>query len=226
MYIVLTRTLFVGPIPDHFEKNDVAKLFSKYGELASIIVSKKFKGKHNAFLKFTTRASTEAAKYESAGMLVEGVPVKVNWAFGFGPKKHFNYDRGDSIIPLSELSADEKDNLVIAPVGGFQGQPVHPMMVIEEPEAQYRPEWKNANEDQRGFKRQPPQSGANFEEISSNRKRGRFSTGTGPDDGYYNNNNNNNTMLFDTTAPMGGRGQGFYQQHQQYDSTIPYSDHH
>ncbi|GAA5807489.1 hypothetical protein MFLAVUS_000851 [Mucor flavus] len=231
---VLTRTLFVGPIPDDYEKEDVAHLFSKYGELASVIVSKKLKGRHNAFLKFLTRASTEAAKYGSAGLVVEDVPVKVNWAFGFGPKKHFNYDRGDSIIPLAELSHEEKDNLMTAPVGGFQGQPVREFMTVEEPEAQYRPEWKNADDNNQpartgAFKRQGP-SGANFEEINSSRKRGRFSGGGGGGnhDDYasrsppsrYNDQQN-------SPIRNGGRGQAFYQQ-QQYDPSIHvnhYSDH-
>lgn len=180
--------------------------------------------------------------------MVEDVPVKVNWAFGFGPKKHFNYDRGDSIIPLAELSSVEKDYLMNAPVGGFHGQPVRELMVIEEPEAQYRPEWKNTGgngddqhqqQQQRGFKRQQGNSigsGANFEEINNVRKRGRFS-------GNNNNNNNNNNdddggynnqapSRFYDSSPIrnGGRGHGFgYQQQQQqhYDgsSSIPYSDH-
>ncbi|CAO3654880.1 unnamed protein product [Mucor hiemalis] len=213
---VLTRTLFVGPIPDHYEKEDVAHLFSTYGELASVIVSKKLKGRHNAFLKFTTRASTEAAKYDSSGLVVEGVPVKVNWAFGFGPKKHFNYNRGDSIIPLAELSPDEKDNLQTAPVGGFQGQPVVELMTVEEPEAQYRPEWKNENNNS-GFKRQQPnggRSGANFEEINTSRKRSRFNGGGGGQD---------------PTSPSRygqqhqqdcNQQQGFYQQQQQYDPAM------
>lgn len=216
-FLVLTRTLFVGPIPDHYEKEDVAHLFSKYGELASVIVSKKLKGRHNAFLKFTTRACTEAAKYDSAGLIVEGIPVKVNWAFGFGPKKHFNYDRGDSIIPLAELSPDEKDNLMTAPVGGFQGQPVVELMTVEEPEAQYRPEWKNENNTHHtGFKRSSSagggggaggRTGANFEEINTSRKKSRF----GPPQQDFN--------------PQ----QGFYQQQQQqYDPAMAanqYYDH-
>jgi RNA recognition motif-containing protein len=241
LYIVLTRTLFVGPIPDHYEKEDVAHIFSKYGELASVIVSKKLKGRHNAFLKYTTGASTEAAKYDSINLVVEDVPVKVNWAFGFGPKKHFNYDRGDSIIPLAELSTEEKDNLMSAPVGGFQGQPVREFMTVEEPEAQYRPEWKNNDEpvQQRGggFKRQQGPSGANFEEINSHRKRGRFGN---------NNDNNNNGYGMMASLPQQQqqpmyndqqgsplRGQGFYQQQQQqqqqhYDPSISvnhYADH-
>ncbi|KAG1345895.1 hypothetical protein G6F63_005261 [Rhizopus arrhizus] len=165
---VLTRTLFVGPIPDHYEKEDVARLFNRYGEIASVIVSKKLKGRHNAFLKFTTRAATEAAKYDGAGLVVEGVPVKVNWGFGFGPKKHFDYNRGDSVIPLSELSAEEKDNLVIARIGGFQGQPVRDRMTIEEPEAQYKPEWKD--NDRGGGKR----GSHALEDGNNNRKRTRM----------------------------------------------------
>lgn len=233
----------MGPIPDHYEKNDVAQLFSKYGELASVIVAKKLKGRHNAFLKFTTRASTEAAKYESEGLVVEDVPVKVNWAFGFGPKKHFNYDRGDSIIPLAELSSVEKDYLVNAPVGGFHGQPVRELMVIEEPEAQYRPEWKQASgggdEQPRGFKRQQGGgnhmgSGANFEEINHGRKRGRFAANNNNNNKHNNNDdgyNQNPSKSFDfSPIRNGGRGHGFgfqQQQQQHYDgsSSIPYSDH-
>ncbi|KAI8988383.1 hypothetical protein BDF20DRAFT_808281, partial [Mycotypha africana] len=73
---VLTRTLFVGPIPDHFEREDVERNFERYGELRSVIVSKKFRGKHNAFLKYTTRAATERAKYEADGMRLEHNQVK------------------------------------------------------------------------------------------------------------------------------------------------------
>jgi hypothetical protein len=96
---------------------------------------------------------------------VEDVAVKVNWAFGFGPKKHFNYDRGDSIIPLAELSHEEQENLVTAPVGGFQGQAVRALMAIEEPEAAYRPEWKNESNNKR-----PMDDHA----MNNNRKRNRF----------------------------------------------------
>lgn len=174
--LVLTRTLFIGPIPDHYDKNEVAQLFSQYGDIASIIVSKKTKGRHNAFLKFKTRAATETAKYESEGLVVENVPVKVNWGFGFGPKKHFDYDRGDSIIPLTELSNDEKQNLVTAPVGGFQGQPVRDHMVIEEPEAHYRPEWKNSDNNKRSMD----------DHGMSNRKRTRFNDINQQQ--FYNNN--------------------------------------
>ncbi|KAF7724181.1 hypothetical protein EC973_001253 [Apophysomyces ossiformis] len=170
---VLTRTLFVGPLPDEYDKADVVRIFSRYGELGSVILSRKPKGKCNGFLKFITRAAVERAKYESAGLALKGVPVKVciiqdtdllvsqvNWAYGFGPKKLFSYERGESIIPLNQLSEEEQASLVTAPVGGFRGSAVRDQMTIEEPEVQYRPEWKkdgSAGEDGgRGWRGGPP----------------------------------------------------------------------
>jgi hypothetical protein len=43
------------------------------------------------------------------------------------------------------LSHEEKDNLVTTPVGGFRGQPVRDQMTIEEPEVEYKPEWKKSD---------------------------------------------------------------------------------
>ncbi|KAI9497622.1 hypothetical protein BDB00DRAFT_803392 [Zychaea mexicana] len=139
---VVTRTLFVGPLPGNYTRDDVADIFEKYGELNSIIVSKKIKSRVNAFLKYTKRASLEQAKRNTADLMVEDVRVKVNYGFGFGPRKLFDYERGESVISLNELSEDEKMSLVTAPIGGFQGQQVHDQMTIEEPEVEYRPEWK------------------------------------------------------------------------------------
>ncbi|KAG2217152.1 hypothetical protein INT45_011327 [Circinella minor] len=139
---VVTRTLFVGPLPGWFGKEDVAEIFEKYGEVHSIIVSKKQKSRVNAFLKYTKRSSLEAAKLGTTDLTIENTQVKVNYGFGFGPRKLFDYEQGVSIIPLNELSQDEKSNLVTAPIGGFQGLPVHDQMTIEEPEVEYRPEWK------------------------------------------------------------------------------------
>ncbi|KAI9261486.1 hypothetical protein BDA99DRAFT_511486 [Phascolomyces articulosus] len=139
---VVTRTLFVGPLPGWFVKEDVADIFEKYGELHSIIMSKKTKTRTNAFLKYTNRSSLEAAKLDTTELTIENIQVKVNYGFGFGPRKLFDYEQGVSIIPLNELSEDEKSSLVTAPIGGFQGLPVHDQMTIEEPEVEYRPEWK------------------------------------------------------------------------------------
>lgn len=36
---VLTRTLFVGALPESYTQRDVAEIFEKYGRLGSIIVS-------------------------------------------------------------------------------------------------------------------------------------------------------------------------------------------
>ncbi|ORY96355.1 hypothetical protein BCR43DRAFT_273468 [Syncephalastrum racemosum] len=139
---VLTRTLFVGPLPESFRQEDVRNHFSQFGEICSIILSRKGKSNRpNAFIKFRLRSSTEAAKEESANLHLQGGRVKVNWAYGFGPKKLFNYDRGDSIIPLSSLTPSDEASLVSAPLGGFQGAPLRDQMTVEEPEVDYRPDW-------------------------------------------------------------------------------------
>lgn len=117
---VLTRTLFVGALPESYTQRDVAEIFEKYGRLGSIIVTRKARVKANAFIKFETRAGIEAALRDTVNLRLEGSPVKVNWAYGFGPKKMFDYKLGESIIPLSELSENEKSSLVTAPVGVFK----------------------------------------------------------------------------------------------------------
>lgn len=39
VHVVLTRTLFVGALPESYTQRDVAEIFEKYGRLGSIIVS-------------------------------------------------------------------------------------------------------------------------------------------------------------------------------------------
>ncbi|KAI7859417.1 hypothetical protein BDC45DRAFT_496021 [Circinella umbellata] len=76
---VVTRTLFVGPLPGWFGKEDVAEIFEKYGEVHSIIVSKKQKSRVNAFLKYTKRSSLEAAKLGTTDLTIENTQVKVSF---------------------------------------------------------------------------------------------------------------------------------------------------
>ena len=101
---MVTRTLFVGPLPGWFGKEDVAEIFEKYGELHSIIVSfnlfsfiyffktmnsnfilyyyqvsKKQKSRVNAFLKYTKRSSLEAAKLGTTDLTIENTQVKVSF---------------------------------------------------------------------------------------------------------------------------------------------------
>ncbi|KAI8072751.1 hypothetical protein BC940DRAFT_123102 [Gongronella butleri] len=138
---LLTRSLFVGPLPPTITDQELHHIFGVYGHLVSIVVSKK--GPIcNAFLKFDSHQATRRAKYECV-LNFEGLATKVNWAFGFGPRRLFSYDTGESTIPLSELSPDELQTLTTTSMGGFHGQPVQPQMVIEEPHADYKPEWKN-----------------------------------------------------------------------------------
>lgn len=100
IYVVLTRTLFVGALPESYTQRDVAEIFEKYGRLGSIIVSillknvpsvgmtanfwlhekvtRKARVKANAFIKFETRAGIEAALRDTANLRLEGSPVKVS----------------------------------------------------------------------------------------------------------------------------------------------------
>ncbi|KAI7883737.1 hypothetical protein K492DRAFT_175055 [Lichtheimia hyalospora FSU 10163] len=171
---VLTRTLFVGALPESYTQRDVAEIFEKYGRLGSIIVTRKARVKANAFIKFETRAGIEAALRDTVNLRLEGSPVKVNWAYGFGPKKMFDYKLGESIIPLSELSENEKSSLVTAPVGGFQGQAVQDQMTIEEPEVAYRPEWKKDELNKPTNNRSRAHDGADDYYQQSRPKRRRF----------------------------------------------------
>ncbi|ORX59394.1 hypothetical protein DM01DRAFT_1404962 [Hesseltinella vesiculosa] len=143
---VLTRSLFVGPLPIDFAENDVYGIFGRYGQLVSVVVSNNAKAQaRNAFLKFSTHAETRDAKLDNPNLIIGDMHVKVNWAFGFGPRHLFNYDLGESIISLQDMSSDELDNLVTTELGGFRGQPVQPQMTIEEPAAAYKPQWRDPN---------------------------------------------------------------------------------
>ncbi|CAO3592483.1 unnamed protein product [Absidia cylindrospora] len=75
------------------------------------LVLRKNNNRHNAFLKYSTHQATRAAKYNSTNLEIHHRKVNVNWAYGFGPKRFFNYDAGESIIPLADLTDDEKRSL-------------------------------------------------------------------------------------------------------------------
>ncbi|KAI9303814.1 hypothetical protein BJ944DRAFT_96164 [Cunninghamella echinulata] len=128
---VLTRTLFVGPLPLNYEREDVEKLFANYGKL--IYVNMQRKVGCSAFVKLSSHQETRLLKYKTGVLNVKGLQTKVNWAFGFGPRNHFNFEAGESIIPLSELTNDEQTILSRSSIGGFHGAPITDKMTIEEP---------------------------------------------------------------------------------------------
>ncbi|ORZ20372.1 hypothetical protein BCR42DRAFT_408642 [Absidia repens] len=138
---VLTRSLFVGPLPYDCEAEEVEHIFSRYGDIISVILRKK-NNRHNAFLKYSTHQATRAAKYNSANLEIHHRKVNVNWAYGFGPKRFFDYERGESIIPLADLTDDERRSLTTTTLGGFRGGLLQDRMAVEEPEVPYKPEWQ------------------------------------------------------------------------------------
>ena len=125
----MTRTLFVGPLPGWFSKEDVAEIFEKYGELHSIIVSfnlfsviyfckikitnfilyyyqvsKKQKSRVNAFLKYTKRSSLEAAKLGTTDLTIENTQVKVSFILNLLGFFFFIYLSISSVFLLFFLS--------------------------------------------------------------------------------------------------------------------------
>ncbi|CDH50225.1 predicted protein [Lichtheimia corymbifera JMRC:FSU:9682] len=130
---VMTRTMYVGPMPSDVEEEDIRDLFSQYGEILSISFNDRPDKKRNAFVQFGNRDSLTAAKEGSQNLRMGGKPVTVNWAHGFGPKALYSYEKGDTVIKLDELTKEEAALLRSAPVGGFQGSRMRDQVIVEEP---------------------------------------------------------------------------------------------
>ncbi|KAH8554811.1 hypothetical protein BGW37DRAFT_517326 [Umbelopsis sp. PMI_123] len=136
---VLTRTLFVGPLPDTMTKQQIRDRFSEYGNVSSVVVHKTRNNMVNAFLKFDRRQALDHIKSTMNTFQLDKLIVKVNWASGFGPKMYFNYELGEAIVPLSAYTEIEKGYLKTGYYGGFQGSPFRDRVTIEEPDVEYRP---------------------------------------------------------------------------------------
>ncbi|CAO3687139.1 unnamed protein product [Umbelopsis ramanniana] len=136
---VLTRTLFVGPLPDAMTKQQIRERFAEYGNVSSVVVHKTRNNLVNAFLKFDRRQALDHIKSTMNTFPLDKLTVKVNWASGFGPKMYFNFELGEAIVPLSAYTDIEKGYLKTGYYGGFQGSPFRDRVTIEEPDVEYRP---------------------------------------------------------------------------------------
>lgn len=125
--------MFVGPMPSDVVEKDIRDLFSKYGEILSVIFNDRPDKRRNAFVQFGNRDSLAAAKEGSQHLRMGGKHVTVNWAHGFGPKSLYSYEKGDTVIKLDELTKEEAALLRSAPVGGFQGSRMRDQVIVEEP---------------------------------------------------------------------------------------------
>jgi len=136
---VLTRTLFVGRLPDTMTKQQIRERFSEYGNVSSVVVHKTRNNLVNAFLKFDRRQALDHIKTTMSTFQIGKLPATVNWASGFGPKTYFNYELGEAIVPLSAYTDIERGYLKTGYYGGFQGSRFRDRVTIEEPDVEYRP---------------------------------------------------------------------------------------
>lgn len=154
---VLSRTLYVGALPDFMREETLRELFEKYGDIETLTVNV---GKRNAFLKMTTRSSAEAVKencHRASISSPNGMStlIRINWACGYGPKEYFDFMTGVSTVPLNRLSKPEQTWMKTSYRGGG---PVVGGTTVEEPETEGFSKKVLAKAGAIGYHKEPPSS--------------------------------------------------------------------
>lgn len=132
---VFSRTLFVGGA--NGSQQEISELFSRFGEVASCIPNRE---KRHAFVKMTTREHTLNAKAGVEALQnandreTMSVARQTKWGVGFGPRECFDYQKGESVIPISRLTEADMKWMLTAEYGGTGGRQLEPGMAIEEPD--------------------------------------------------------------------------------------------
>lgn len=132
---VFSRTLFVGGA--NGSQQEISELFSRFGEVASCIPNRE---KRHAFVKMTTREHTLNAKagvealQNSNDRETMSIARQTKWGVGFGPRECFDYQKGESVIPIARLTEADMKWMLTAEYGGTGGQPLEAGMAIEEPD--------------------------------------------------------------------------------------------
>lgn len=132
---VFSRTLFVGGA--NGSQQEISELFSRFGEVASCIPNRE---KRHAFVKMTTREHTLNAKAGVEALQnandreTMAVARQTKWGVGFGPRECFDYQKGESVIPISRLTEADLKWMLTAEYGGTGGRTLEAGMAIEEPD--------------------------------------------------------------------------------------------
>jgi protein NRD1 len=132
---VFSRTLFVGGA--NGSQQEISELFSRFGEVASCIPNRE---KRHAFVKMTTREHTLNAKAGVEALQnandreTMSVARQTKWGVGFGPRECFDYQKGESVIPISRLTEADLKWMLTAEYGGTGGRQLEAGMAIEEPD--------------------------------------------------------------------------------------------
>lgn len=132
---VFSRTLFVGGA--NGSQQEISELFGRFGEVASCIPNRE---KRHAFVKMTTREHTLNAKAGVEALQnandreTMSVARQTKWGVGFGPRECFDYQKGESVIPIGRLTEADMKWMLTAEYGGTGGQQLEAGMAIEEPD--------------------------------------------------------------------------------------------
>ncbi|TPX37554.1 hypothetical protein SmJEL517_g00626 [Synchytrium microbalum] len=133
MLRVVSRTIYVGGITTAITRDRLKAVFETSGRVDTVMINYP---KYNAFVKMYTRAEAAVAKDALNRVMVEGSILKMGWGCGFGPKPYFDYNVGESFIPINDLTEMDIKWLMSSKRGGGT---IEGGMVIEEPDVGYVP---------------------------------------------------------------------------------------
>lgn len=127
---VLSRTLFIGGVPNYMDDQELASVLRPYAEVQSVILNNERK---HAFVKVYSRAEAESviSSFNKNGAL----SLRTRWGVGFGPRDCCDYQHGTSLIPIERLTDADRRWVNAAEWGGIGlDRPLTSGLVMEEPD--------------------------------------------------------------------------------------------
>ncbi|KAK9462861.1 uncharacterized protein V1516DRAFT_662892 [Lipomyces oligophaga] len=128
---VLSRTLFVGGVPQTMSDERLISIFEQRVPVQSVIMNK---DKRCAFLKVYYRSDAELLKSTMETYQESDFTLRCRWGVGFGPRDCCEYSSGVSTIPIDRLTDADKRWITTAEYGGTGGRPLEAKLIIEEPD--------------------------------------------------------------------------------------------
>lgn len=127
---VLSRTIFIGGVPNSMGKPELADTLRPYAEVQSVILNSERK---HAFVKVYSRAEAEQVIQALGNNHPSG--LRARWGVGYGPRDCCNYQTGISTIPIHRLTDADKKWINCAQWGGTVPElPLQTGLFVEEPD--------------------------------------------------------------------------------------------
>lgn len=192
---ILSRTIFIGGVPNTMKEWDIANVLRQFAEVQSVILNSTRK---HAFVKVYSRNEAEnvLANFNKDG----SSPLRTRWGVGFGPRDCCNYQYGYSVIPIHRLTESDKKWSLEAQWGGTGGQPLTSGMVFEEPDIIVGDVVSTKN---------PHHGGGNSNNAHNGHNR-RHGNRYGNNNNNNNNNNRNQNSYNSSNQMYGQMNQGGY----------------